>query len=180
RLAWGPSTPVDSRPCFVPTTLARRGHRRARPGEHERSMSRKASPHLKTRHADFGPRTELTTLIASVTLDTKAFYGSDHPALGMAHLWCELWRSGWPLQSARAGPRAGERRSVSALAAHRRQREGARPAHGHQDAGARQHGRPRTVATGDEGDVPIARRGGGQGLRGAGRRAHRRTRRLHA
>src|SRR5262249_44483943 len=24
--------------------------------------------------------------------DTRPPYGSDHPALGMAHLWCELWR----------------------------------------------------------------------------------------
>src|SRR5262249_53247940 len=88
---------------LVSTTLARRGHRRARPGagKHERSMSRKRSPR----------RAAMQTSLHGVDdserkchPDTKALYGSDYPALGMAHLWCELRRGRRPVQGARTGP----------------------------------------------------------------------------
>src|SRR5262249_60272466 len=91
---------------LVSTTLARRGHRRARPGasEHERSMSRKRSPR----------RPAMQTSVRGVDdserkchPDTKALYGNDHPTLGMAHLWFELRRGGRPIQGARTGQRAG-------------------------------------------------------------------------
>src|SRR5215469_3777943 len=74
--------------------------------EHELSMSRKKSQTSPRGVDDFERKCHP---------DKKPLYGRDHPALGMAYLWCELRRGGPAVRHARTGPRAGERGSVSAL-----------------------------------------------------------------